>query len=164
MVAYKRSRFYSCIQRIYPSFCHDHLLKDKLGSKYGFGIVEISGDEISDLRDFIVSLNCATESVIVVEGKRDSAALKNLGYSQQILEFHRFGGMTKFADSVSSHKSLILLFDSDRKGKYMTKKVIEQLERRTRIDLSYKKRLMHITRGKISAIEELSQYEKILDP
>jgi 5S rRNA maturation endonuclease (ribonuclease M5) len=102
--------------------------------------VEISGDEISDLRDFIVSLNCATESVIVVEGKRDSAALKSLGYSQQILEFHRFGGMTRFADSV-----------------------IEQLERRTRIDLSYKKRLMHITKGRISAIEELSQYEKILN-
>jgi 5S rRNA maturation endonuclease (ribonuclease M5) len=71
--------------------------------------------------------------------------------------------MTKFADSVSSHKSLILLFDSDRKGKYMTKKVIEQLERRTRIDLSYKKRLMRITKGRISAIEELSQYEKILN-
>jgi 5S rRNA maturation endonuclease (ribonuclease M5) len=125
--------------------------------------VEISSDEISDLRDFIVSLNSASESIIVVEGKRDSAALKSLGYQQKILEFHRFGGITKFADSVSSHKNLILLFDSDRKGKYMTRRVIEQLERRTRIDLSYKKRLMQITRGKISAIEELSQYERILN-
>ena len=122
--------------------------------------VEISYDEISDLRDFIVSLNLSS-GVVIVEGKRDTAALKSLGCSQEILEFHRFGGMTKFADSVSD-KNLILLFDSDRKGKYMTKKVIEQLERRTRIDLSYKKRLMRITRGKISAIEELSQYEQIL--
>lgn len=123
--------------------------------------MEISYDEISDLRDFIVSLNTSS-GVVIVEGKRDTAALKNLGCSQEILEFHRFGGMTKFADSVSD-KSLILLFDSDKKGKYMTRKVIEQLERRTRIDLSYKKRLMHITKGKISAIEELSQYEKILN-
>ena len=125
--------------------------------------VEISYDEISDLRDFIVSLNSASDSVIIVEGKRDSIALKNLGYEQKILEFHRFGGLAKFADSVSVHKNLILLFDSDRKGKHMTKKVIEQLERRTRIDLSYKKRLMQITRGKISAIEELAAYEKALN-
>lgn len=122
--------------------------------------VEISYDEISDLRDFIVSLNLSS-GVVIVEGKRDTAALKSLGCSQEILEFHRFGGMTKFADSVSD-KNLILLFDSDRKGKYMTKKVIEQLERRTRIDLSYKKRLMRITRGKISAIEELSQYTEMV--
>lgn len=122
--------------------------------------MEISYDEISELRDFIVSLNVSS-GVVIVEGKRDTAALKSLGCSQEILEFHRFGGMTKFADSVSD-RNLILLFDSDRKGKYMTKKVIEQLERRTRIDLSYKKRLMRITRGKICAIEELIQYEGII--
>ncbi|MFM7861151.1 MAG: topoisomerase [Candidatus Nitrosotenuis sp.] len=122
--------------------------------------MEISYYEISDLRDFIVSLNVSS-SVVIVEGKRDTAALKSLGCSQQILEFHRFGGMTKFADSVSD-KNLILLFDSDRKGNYLARKVIEQLERRTRIDLSYKKRLMQITRGKISAIEELIQYEDFL--
>jgi len=100
---------------------------------------------------------------VVVEGKRDSAALKNLGYEQKILEFHSFGGITKFADSVSDHKNLIILFDSDRKGKYLTRRVIEQLERRTRIDLSYKKRLIEITNGKIRTIEELSQYERFLD-
>lgn len=125
--------------------------------------MEISYDEVSDLKNFIVSLNSASESMVVVEGKRDSAALKNLGYSQQILEFHRFGGITKFADSVCCHKNLILLFDSDRKGKYLTKRVIEQLERRTRIDLSYKNRLMKITSGKIRSIEELSQYEEVLN-
>lgn len=125
------------------------------------GIVEISYDEISDLRDFIVSLNVSS-GVVIVEGKRDTAALKSLGCSQQILEFHRFRGMTKFVDSVSD-KNLILLFDSDRKGNYLARKVIEQLERRTRIDLTYKKRLMQITRGKISAIEELVQYEDFLN-
>lgn len=125
--------------------------------------MEISYGEISELRNFIVSLNSAEESTVVVEGKRDSAALKNLGYEQKILEFHSFGGITKFADSVSDHKNLIILFDSDRKGKYLTRRVIEQLERRTRIDLSYKKRLIEITNGKIRTIEELSQYERFLD-
>ncbi|MGQ0606632.1 MAG: toprim domain-containing protein [Candidatus Nitrosotenuis sp.] len=125
--------------------------------------MKISHGEISDLRNFIVSLNSTLESAVVVEGKRDSSALKGLGYDQQILEFHRFGGITKFADAVCCHKSLILLFDSDRKGNYLTRRVIEQLERRTKIDLSYKKKLLQITNGKIRTIEELSQYTRFFD-
>lgn len=120
--------------------------------------MEISHAEISDLQNFIVELNSAHESVVVVEGKRDSAALAKLGYEEKILEFHSFGGITKFADSVSCHKNLIVLFDFDRKGKYLTRRIIMQLERRTKIDLSYKKRLAQITRGKIRTIEELSRY------
>ena len=60
--------------------------------------MEISHAEISDLQNFIVELNSAQESVVVVEGKRDSTALKKLGYEEKILEFHSFGGITKFAD------------------------------------------------------------------
>jgi 5S rRNA maturation endonuclease (ribonuclease M5) len=125
--------------------------------------VEISHAEISDLQNFIVELNSAHESVVVVEGKRDSAALTKLGYEEKILEFHSFGGITKFADSVSCHKNLIVLFDFDRKGKYLTRRVIMQLERRTKIDLSYKKRLAQITRGKIRTIEELSRYASFVN-
>jgi 5S rRNA maturation endonuclease (ribonuclease M5) len=121
--------------------------------------VEISFDEISDLRSFINNLNYVQESIVVVEGKRDSEALKKLGFTEQVLEFHSFGGITKFADSVAHHKNLIILFDSDRKGKYLTRRIIEQLERRVRIDLSHKKRLVEITKGKIRAIEELIRYE-----
>ena len=125
--------------------------------------MEISHAEISDLQNFIVELNSAHESVVVVEGKRDSAALTKLGYEEKILEFHSFGGITKFADSVSCHKNLIVLFDFDRKGKYLTRRVIMQLERRTKIDLSYKKRLAQITRGKIRTIEELSRYASFVN-
>lgn len=122
----------------------------------------VTESEIYGLREFIDSLNSEKESAVIVEGKRDSAALKKLGFTKEVLEFHRFGGLTKFADSVSDHKNLIILFDSDRKGKYLTRRVIEQLERRTRIDLSYKKKLTQITRGKIRTIEELGRYEQVL--
>jgi 5S rRNA maturation endonuclease (ribonuclease M5) len=125
--------------------------------------VGIPFDEISDLRDFISNLNSAQESIVVVEGKRDSAALKKLGFTEQVLEFHSFGGITRFADSVSHHKNLIILFDYDRKGKYLTRRVIEQLAHRTRVDLSYKKRLIEITNGRIRAIEELIRYEPFID-
>lgn len=125
--------------------------------------MEISDEMVSDLRDFIVELNLAHESTVVVEGKRDSIALKSLGYTIEVLEFHNFGGITKFADSVSEHKNLIILFDFDRKGKYLTRRVIDQLQRRTRIDLSYKKKLAQITSGRIRTIEELRQYESFVD-
>lgn len=121
---------------------------------------DIPFEEIADLRNFVVSLNAEIDSVVVVEGKRDSAALKMLGYEQKVLEFHSFGGLTKFADSVSHHRCLIILFDSDRKGRYLTRRVIEQLERRTRIDLSYKKKLNEITKGRVRTIEEVSRYAR----
>ncbi len=122
----------------------------------------VTENEVYGIKEFIDSLNSEKESIIIVEGKRDSAALKKLGFTEKVLEFHRFGGLTKFADSVSDQKNLIILFDSDRKGKYLTRRVIEQLEHRTRIDLSYKKKLVQITRGKIRAIEDLDRYEQFL--
>ncbi|MFY9300997.1 MAG: topoisomerase [Candidatus Nitrosotenuis sp.] len=121
--------------------------------------MEISYGEISEIRNFIVALNSAQESKVVVEGKRDSAALQSLGYTEKTLEFHKFGGITRFADSASRHKNLIILLDFDRKGKYLTRRIIEQLGRRTRIDLSYKKKLAQITNGRLRTIEELSRYE-----
>jgi len=124
--------------------------------------MQVTENEIYGIREFIDSLNSEKESAVIVEGKRDSEALKKLGFTEKVLEFHRFGGLTKFADSVSEHKNLIILFDFDRKGKYLTRRVIEQLEHRTRIDLSYKKKLVQITRGKIRAIEELDRYEHVL--
>jgi 5S rRNA maturation endonuclease (ribonuclease M5) len=122
----------------------------------------VTEKEIYEIKEFIDSLNSEKGSAVIVEGKRDSAALKNLGFTEKVLEFHRFGGLTKFADSVYDHKNLIVLFDSDRKGRYLTRRVIEQLEHRTKIDLSYKKKLVQITRGKIRAIEDLGRYEQFL--
>lgn len=122
----------------------------------------VTENEIYEIKEFINSLNSEKECAVIVEGKHDSEALKKLGFTEKVLEFHRFGGLTKFADSVSDHKNLIILFDSDRKGKYLTRRVIEQLEHRTRIDLSYKKKLIQITSGKIRTIEELSRYEQFL--
>ncbi len=125
--------------------------------------MEIAHDEISAIRNFIVALNSAQESKVVVEGKRDSAALKSLGYTEKPLEFHSFGSVTRFADSASRHKNLIILLDFDRKGRYLTRRIIGQLERRTRIDLSYKKQLAQITKGKLRTIEELSKYELLVN-
>jgi len=121
--------------------------------------MEFPESEIAEIKKFMDLLNSQKDSVVIVEGKRDSAALIKLGYSGKILEFHKFNGMIKFADSAAKYHKIILLLDGDRKGKYLTKKIIELLERRTKIDLLFKKKLVSITKGKIRFIEQLVCYE-----
>ena len=124
--------------------------------------MEFPESEIAEIKKFINLLNSQKDGVVVVEGKRDSAALVKLGYSGKILEFHKFNGMIKFADSAAKYRKLILLLDGDRKGRYLTKKIIELLEHRTKIDLLFKKKLVSITKGKIRFIEQLVCYESYL--
>ena len=121
--------------------------------------MEFPENEIVEIKKFIDLLNSEEDGVVIVEGKRDSAALVKLGYSGKILEFHRFNGMVKFADSAAKYRKIILLLDGDRKGRYLTKKIIELLEHRTKIDLLFKKKLVSITKGKIRFIEQLVCYE-----
>ena len=110
------------------------------------------------MKDFIKSLNAAHHSIIVVEGKRDEEALEKLGFTGKMCQFHSFKGLIKFADSMPKYKSLILLLDSDRKGRYLTKRIISQLQHRMTVDLSYRKQLTIITKGKIKNVEDLSVY------
>ena len=121
--------------------------------------MEFPESEIAEIKKFVNLLNSQKDSAVVVEGKRDSAALIKLGYSGKILEFHKFNGMIKFADSAAKYHKIILLLDGDRTGKYLTKKIIELLEHRTKIDLLFKKKLVSITKGKIRFIEQLVCYE-----
>jgi len=124
--------------------------------------VLVTEKEIIELKNFIFELNSMEDSIVVVEGKRDSTALKKLGYTGKVLEFHRFGGMIDFVDSVSKYKRLIILFDRDKKGRTLTDKTIQLVQRRTKIDLSFKRKLRVITKGKIMFIEQLVCYESYL--
>ena len=119
----------------------------------------VSEQEIIELQNFISQLNSKTDSIVVVEGKRDSVALKKIGFTGKVLEFHRYKGMIDFADSVSKYNNLIVLLDRDKKGRYLTGKIITLLQRRVKIDLSYKRKLRQITKGKIMFIEQLVCYE-----
>jgi len=122
----------------------------------------VSEQEIFELKNFVNQLNSMKNSVVIVEGKRDSNALKKLGYDGKILEFHKFRGMNDFADSVARYNRLIILFDRDRKGRALTSKTIQLLQRRTKVDLSFKRKLRLITKGKIMFIEQLVSYESYL--
>ena len=122
----------------------------------------VSEQEINEIRDFVSELNSIEESAVVVEGKRDAAALRKLGFSGRVIEFHKFGGMINFVDSVAQYERIIILFDRDRKGRILTGKTIRLLQRRTNLDLSFKRKLRTITKGKIMFIEQLVCYEPYL--
>ena len=119
----------------------------------------VTEQEISEIKNFVSNLNSMKQSVVIVEGKRDVAALRKIGFSGKVLEFHKFGGMINFADSVARYENIIILFDGDRKGKYLTGKTIQLLQRRTNVDLKFKRKLTSITKGKIRFIEQLVCYE-----
>ena len=79
--------------------------------------MEFSEKEIEEMKKFVKQINSEKYSVIIVEGKRDSAALRKLGLSGKIIEFHSFNGLVKFADSAARYHKLILLLDGDKKGR-----------------------------------------------
>lgn len=119
----------------------------------------VSEQEILELKDFIFQLNSIHNAVVIVEGKRDTNALRKLGYDGKILEFHKFSGMINFVDSVAKFERLIILFDRDKKGRTLTGKTIQLLQRRTKVDLTFKRKLRIITKGKIMFVEQLVSYE-----
>ncbi len=122
----------------------------------------VSEQEVLELQDFIFELNSLKGSAVIVEGRRDSDALRRLGFTGRVLEFHRFSGMVNFADSVAKFERLVILFDRDRKGRMLTGRTVDLLQRRTRVDLGFKRKLRTITKGKIMFIEQLKSYEPYL--
>ena len=122
----------------------------------------VSEQEIIELKNFVLQLNSKKDSVVVVEGKRDCKALRKVGYSGKVLEFYKFKGMIDFTDYAARYENIIILFDRDRKGRHLTGKTIQLLQRRTKIDLSYKRKLRLITKGKIMFVEQLVCYEHLL--
>lgn len=114
---------------------------------------------VERLKGFVGMLNEESEkgSIIVVEGKRDASALTRIGFSGTPVVFHNFKGIADFLDSHGSgHKKMILLLDMDRTGKYLTSRLVSQLQsRRRNISLFYKKELAKITNGRVRHVEDL---------
>jgi 5S rRNA maturation endonuclease (ribonuclease M5) len=122
----------------------------------------IDNTTIDRLRGFIDMLNYEAEngSVIIVEGKRDVEALMRIGFIGNVTTFNRFKGIADFVDNHHLiSKKIILLLDMDRTGKYLTSRLVAQLQHQgSNVNLFYKKTLAKITNGKIRHVEELVTY------
>jgi 5S rRNA maturation endonuclease (ribonuclease M5) len=100
-------------------------------------------------------------SVIVVEGRRDAEALYRVGFTGNPAVFHHFKGIADFVENYDSiGKKIILLLDMDRTGKYLTSRLLSQLQSSSRhcVSLSYKRTLARITNGKVRHVEDLIIY------
>jgi 5S rRNA maturation endonuclease (ribonuclease M5) len=121
---------------------------------------------IARLRAFVDRLNIESErgSVIVVEGKRDVEALTKIGFSGQVTTLNRYKGINDFIDRhYYLEKKIILLLDMDRTGKYLTSKLLTQLQSRGgNVSLFYKKTLARISNGKIRHVEDLVSYAPLV--
>jgi len=121
------------------------------------------GEEIAlKVREFIESLNneCKAGAIVIVEGRKDEIALREIGFKGEILVYHNFKGIINFVDYVSRKgRKVILLLDRDRKGRSLTSKILKKLDILCPHDsLYYKKKFVKITHGKIMCIENLSNF------
>jgi 5S rRNA maturation endonuclease (ribonuclease M5) len=114
------------------------------------------------VREFIESLNneCKAGAIVIVEGRKDDIALRDIGFKGEILVYNNFKGIINFVDHVSRKgRKVILLLDRDRKGRSLTSKILKKLDILCPHDsLYYKKKFVKITHGKIMCIENLSNY------
>lgn len=121
---------------------------------------------IAQLRNFVDRLNTESKkgSVIVVEGKRDVEALTRIGCTGHVMVLNRFKGINNFVDSQCAiDRKIILLLDMDRTGKYLTSKLMKQLQSRGgNVCLFYKKSLARISNGKVRHVEDLISYAPLL--
>ena len=115
---------------------------------------------IEKLRSFVGQLNeeCEKGSVVVVEGRRDAEALSSIGFTGNPAVFHNFKGVADFVDTHGhTGRKIILLLDMDRTGKYLTGRLVSQLQtRRNNVTLFYKHLLAKITSGKVRHVEDLT--------
>ncbi len=66
---------------------------------------------------------------VVVEGKHDERALRNLGLKGEIILLNSGMDLVNFSDLIASkYREIILLLDWDSKGKENTKRLAELLE------------------------------------
>ncbi len=121
----------------------------------------IEYDELEGIYSLIRNLNHEADNgaIVIVEGKRDKEALNLLGYRGNIMIFNNFRGAYNIIRYLEDRSKVILLFDMDKKGRELTKKISNLIYN---TDILYKKRLISITKGRINHIEELVVYAKWL--
>lgn len=102
----------------------------------------------------------------IVEGKNDIEALRTLGIEGKIISA-KTGGKT-ILDVVSeveklSAKEVIMLLDFDRRGKELTKRLKQNLEKaKTKINLTFWSKLSKLVGTEVKDIEGLATYMETL--
>ncbi|MGD0885088.1 MAG: hypothetical protein ABSA46_09500 [Thermodesulfovibrionales bacterium] len=80
-------------------------------------------ERASRLREVMEALSEANKKIpVIVEGKKDSLALRTLGLVGEILTVHRGNNLYEFSEEISERfHNVILLLDWDEKGEILQK-------------------------------------------
>lgn len=128
-------------------------------------MTRVDQDEVCRVQKFVNMLNEESDNgaVVVVEGKRDVNALVSVGFNGNVVTINNFRGINRLVESLDKENKVILMLDMDRKGKYLTHKVLTLLQYKGKnVDMFYKKTLADITKGKVRHIEEVMMYSKYI--
>lgn len=78
------------------------------------------------LIDLYIAKN--NEVPILVEGSKDLGALRRIGFKGKIITFNSGASIVLFAEEIAkSHKRVIVLFDFDRTGSFLRRRIISIL-------------------------------------
>jgi len=128
-------------------------------------MTRIDQDEVQRLQRFVNMLNeeSSNGAIVVVEGKRDVKALASIGFIGNVVMLNSYKGVNKLVERLEQTSKVILMLDMDRKGKYLTQKILTLLQYKGKnVDLFYKKTLAEITKGKVRHTEDLTIYNKYI--
>ncbi len=117
--------------------------------------------DLEALEGLIASLMEASSgsAAIVVEGRRDEAALRALGIQGPVIMASRRSALCLAEDAARIYSAIILLTDWDEKGEEMALKIAEHLRGAgLRADLEIRSRLKKLVRKEIKDVESLSFY------
>lgn len=101
---------------------------------------------------------------IIVEGRRDEAALRKLGVKGPIHCLKARGeSRFEFLERINGTKDAILLADFDREGKKLEAWLSRELSQRgIRSDLKLWSRIKSLARGDVRSVEELPSFVRAL--
>jgi 5S rRNA maturation endonuclease (ribonuclease M5) len=124
---------------------------------------EILIREIEKIREIVEEGAC-----IVVEGKRDEAALRKLGIDARYYHVSGSGkSMHMLAEQISKEREAIILTDFDKKGGSIAAKLatlLNEAPQKTRINLDIRRNLMNAMKEiKISGVEDLASLVEKID-
>ena len=106
--------------------------------------------------------DAAASGAVLVEGRRDAAALAALGVSGEVEVLNRGAPLLGVCDELAArHASVTVLTDWDPKGDELARQLSEGLRRAgTQVDSETRTSLARITRGSIRSVEELPSFHR----
>ncbi|MDA4128349.1 MAG: toprim domain-containing protein [Thaumarchaeota archaeon] len=122
-------------------------------------------DFVEFLRELVTELNYLSKEggIVLVEGKRDAAAIRKVGYDGPFLSISTIKKHDS-REKLATHRRVVILTDLDREGGSLATKYSKILKHDGHlISLTERKRLLRASRGVFRHIENLKRFGHLVD-